>query len=98
MTVVDQAPDEILFGWQATPGIVSVWANRAGQAVVWQRRDGHVQCHQDAFRPWVFATTLDDLQHLGPSLLPATDPHAPTAAVSYRELDGPPGSYRYLIS
>ena len=26
-----------LFGWDSLPGIVSVWADRTGQAVVWQR-------------------------------------------------------------
>jgi len=34
--------DESLFGWDATPGIVSVWADHDGQALVWRRVDGAV--------------------------------------------------------
>ena len=29
--------DEYLFGWDDTPGIVSVWASRAGEAILWRR-------------------------------------------------------------
>jgi DNA polymerase, archaea type len=86
--------DEALFGWDATPGIVSVWASRSGKAWVWQRMGDHVRCTRETFRPWIFATTLDDLAHLGSALQPKPD----EAMVSYRELDGPDGSYRYLLS
>lgn len=86
--------DEYLFGWDPTPGIVSVWASRAGKALVWQRLGGSINCTRETFRPWLFATTLDDLAHLGPALQPEHD----RATVSYRELDGPMGSYRYLLS
>ena len=86
--------DEALFGWDATPGIVSVWASRSGKAWIWQRRGDHVRCTRETFRPWLFATTLDDLAHLGSALQPKPD----EAMVSYRELDGPDGSYRYLLS
>jgi DNA polymerase, archaea type len=86
--------DDALFGWDPTPGIVSVWASRAGKAWVWQRIGDRVTCTRASFRPWLFATTLDDLAHLGSVL----QPHQDQAALSYRVLDGPAGSYRYLLS
>ncbi len=92
--------DEWLFGWEQMPGIVSVWANRTGLAVIW-RRDRAVERVvrvTERFRPWLFATTLADLAHLGSALVPATSSAANYAPVSYRELDGPEGSFRYLLS
>jgi DNA polymerase elongation subunit (family B) len=86
--------DQALFGWDDTPGIVSVWASRAGKAWVWQRMGDRVRCTRETFRPWLFATTLDDLTHLGSALQPEQD----EAVVCYRILDGPDGSYRYLLS
>src|SRR5437764_66387 len=86
--------DDYLFGWDPTPGIVSVWASRAGKALVWQRIGDRISCTRETFRPWFFATTLDDLSHLG-SALQSEHNQAP---VSYRELEGPAGSYRYLLS
>ena len=32
--------DEWLWGWDPTPGIVSVWAERDGRALVWRRAPG----------------------------------------------------------
>ncbi len=93
-----QTEDERVFGWDPLPGIVSVWANREGRAVVWQRLDGRVTFTTEHFRPWLFTTTLEDLAHLGASLLPASAPGGDIAPVSYRVLDGPEGSYRYLLS
>ncbi|MDQ2717791.1 MAG: DNA polymerase, partial [Chloroflexota bacterium] len=94
-----RAEDEHLFGWDLTPGIVSVWADRAGQAIIWRREDGEgVTCTRERFRPWLLATTLADLTHLGQSLRPATMPGAEQTLISYRELDGPADSYRYLLS
>ena len=86
--------DDALFGWDPTPGIVSVWASRTGKAWVWQRIGDSVRCTRASFRPWLFATTLDDLTHLGSALQPEEN----QAVVSYRVLDGPVGSYRYLLS
>ncbi len=86
--------DDALFGWDPTPGIVSVWASRNGKAWVWQRIGDRVRCTRETFRPWLFATTLDDLAHLGLALQPKPD----EAMVSYRVLDGPDGSYRYLLT
>src|SRR5215213_7205533 len=53
--------DSWLFGWDATPGIVSVWADRRGRALIWQRHGAQVTCAEDRFRPWLFAATLEDL-------------------------------------
>jgi DNA polymerase, archaea type len=86
--------DDALFGWDSTPGIVSVWASRIGKVWVWQRIGDRVRCTRETFRPWLFATTLDDLAHLGSAL----QPEEYQAEVSYRTLDGPDGSYRYLLS
>lgn len=90
--------DEHLFGWDPMPGIVSVWANREGRAIIWRREGERVTCTTERFRPWVFATTLADLAHLGSALLPSIAPGGNDAIFSYRELDGPAGSYRYLLS
>lgn len=89
--------DEILFGWDSTPGIVSVWADRGGEALVWQRTSEGVSCAREQFHPWLFATTLADLSHLGRSLSPVTSPLAPSTLVSYQEMEGTLGSYRYLL-
>src|SRR6266567_9635137 len=88
--------DEWLFGWDPLPGIVSVWANREGRAIIWRRDGERITCSTERFRPWLFATSLADLAHLGAALLPAATPGS--AMVNYRELDGPGGSYRYLLS
>jgi len=86
--------DEWLFGWDPTPGIVSVWASRSGTALVWQRVQGSVVCTSHRFRPWLFARNLDDVRHLGAALQQEND----EAAVSFRELEGPEHAYRYLLS
>jgi DNA polymerase elongation subunit (family B) len=79
-------------------GIVSVWADRDGRALVWRRAGDQVICEEQRFRPWLFAATLDDLAHLGAALAAEGAPGADTAQACYRELDGPADSYRYLIS
>ncbi len=93
-----QIEDQRVFGWDPMPGIVSVWANREGRAVVWRRLEGRITFTTERFRPWLFATTLDDLTHLGNALTPYTVPGGESALVSFHELDGPEGSYRYLLS
>ena len=97
-TLQERAMTENLFGWDPTPGIVSVWANREGRAVVWRREEGRILCTVEHFRPWLFAASLSDLSHLGTALQPVSAPTGATAAVSYQELDGPDNSYRYLLS
>jgi DNA polymerase elongation subunit (family B) len=98
MLALPIADDTWLFGWDQTPGIVSVWADRSGRALVWQREGAHVTCAEERFRPWLFAADLDDLAHAQASLVSATDPGAERAPFSYRELPGAPDSYRYLVS
>src|SRR5260370_22466447 len=86
--------DEYLFGWDSTPGIVSAWANRSGEAIIWRREGERVSCSRERFRPWVFATMLDDLA----SAHPYSSTSERSIGITYRELDGEPGSYRYLLS
>jgi DNA polymerase elongation subunit (family B) len=89
--------DEWLWGWDPTPGIVSVWAEPDGRAFVWRRIPATGQLVRDdvRFRPWVLIATLDDLAHLGPRLSPERRGMAPNH-VTYRELAGP-GALRYVV-
>ncbi|HEU0301583.1 MAG TPA: hypothetical protein VFR37_19135, partial [Longimicrobium sp.] len=88
--------DEWLWGWDPTPGIVSVWAEPDGRAIVWRRipESGALVREEERFRPWILLDRLDDLRHLGPALAPEG---VPDAAVWYRELEGP-GELRFLVS
>jgi DNA polymerase I len=95
-TMTEEKEDEYLFGWNPTPGIVSVWAQRDGRAVIWRRDGERVLCSRDWYRPWMLATTLDDLSHLGAMLQPFA-PDTMHATVTYKELDGPENSYRYVL-
>ena len=90
------AEDEYLFGWDPLPGIVSVWASREGRALLWRRQGEQVTLLRERFRPWVVASTLDDARHL--AIAPASAPATGKARVTYRELEGPESSYRYLLS
>jgi DNA polymerase, archaea type len=87
--------DEWVWGWDPTPGIVSVWAEPDGRAFVWRRELGAGELiREDArFRPWVLLATLDDLAHLGPALRPAGEARR---GFGWRELDGP-GALRFLV-
>src|SRR5258706_9105756 len=88
--------DEWLWGWDATPGIVSVWAEQTGHAVVWRRipATGELVRENRRFRPWALLDRIDDLEHLGARLASDDDRDA---LVTYRELTGP-GALRYLVS
>ena len=88
--------DEWLWGWDPTPGIVSVWAEANGHATIWRRlADTGALVREDArFRPWLLLPGLDDLLHLGTRLHPDG---AHDADVTYRELSGP-GTLRFLVS
>ena len=89
--------DESLWGWDPTPGIVSVWAEPDGRAFVWRRPPGTgALVREDVrFRPWLLIASLDDLAHLGGDLRPESDGPAPRR-VTYKELEGP-GDLRYLV-
>ena len=49
----DRREDEWLWGWDPTPGIVSVWADADGRAIVWRRLSGDLVREEQRFRPWV---------------------------------------------
>jgi len=88
--------DEWVWGWDSTPGIVSVWADLDGRARVWRRipKSGDLVREETRFRPWLVLDRLDDLQHLGDRLGPDGCERTP---IRYRELNGA-GSLRYLVS
>ena len=93
--------DDWLWGWDPTPGIVSVWADGDGRATIWRRlTDTDTLVRETAqFRPWLLLSSLDDLAHLGNLLsVDAADADARTTTdIRYRELHGP-GALRYLVS
>ena len=92
--------DEWLWGWDPTPGIVSVWAEPDGSATIWRREPETNQLRQEfaQFRPWLLLDQLDDLAHLGQRLVRASDIQQPLPThITYRELDGP-GALRFLVS
>jgi DNA polymerase I len=74
-----------VWGWDSTPGIVSVHASLSGKALVWRRDPATdtLVVETERFRPWILLAHLDDLRGV-------------TWADS-RELDGP-GALRYLVS
>jgi len=92
----DARQDEWLWGWDPTPGIVSVWAEADGRAILWRRlpQTGELVRDDVRFRPWILLDRLDDLLHLGPRLGPEG---SPGADVWMRELEGP-GALRFLVS
>ena len=85
-----------LWGWDPTPGIVSVYAEHDGRVTVWRRlpETGALVREDERFRPWLLLDRLDDLEHLGARLGREGDERA---SIRYRELDGP-GALRYLVS
>lgn len=89
--------DENLFGWNPTTGIVSVYVHRDGRAIVWRRLENYVLCTTEHYRPWILATSLEDVQYLGEALQPYNE-HVPHhVRLRYRELEGPTAAYRYLL-
>ena len=86
--------EEWLWGWDPTPGIVSVWADGGGRAHIWRRERGQLVREQQRFRPWLLLDSLDYLTHLGRRL--GVEDTA-DADVWYRELDGD-GTLRFLVS
>ncbi|MFO0695211.1 MAG: DNA polymerase domain-containing protein [Polyangiales bacterium] len=88
---------EWLWGWDETPGIVSVWAETDGRATVWRRppESGRLVREESRFRPWLLLDDLGDLQHLGDRLRPEARGGEP-GLVTYEELDGP-GRLRFLV-
>lgn len=79
--------DEWVWGWDPTPGIVSVHASLNGRALVWRRLidTGALVREDEHFRPWILLASLTDLKRGGS-----------VAGLQCRELDGP-GALRYLV-
>ena len=77
--------EEGLWGWDPTPGILSVWAEGTGRAIIWRRmaKTGELVREEDRFRPWVLLARRDDVPVPGD--------------ITCRELAGP-GELRYLVS
>jgi DNA polymerase I len=71
-------------GWDLTPGIVSIWADVGGRAIIWRRipDTGRLVREEAHFAPWLLAAKLEDV------------PHAWIQDI--RELEGP-GALRYQI-
>lgn len=90
--------DTWLFGCDQTPGIVSVYTNREGIALVWRREGEQVLCERVRFRPWLYASSLADLAHVRSAVLPVTAPNRNTALITYRTLAGPEDAFRYLLT
>jgi DNA polymerase, archaea type len=62
VAVVDHlsdAGDEMLWGWDPTPGIVSVWAEGDGLVHLWRRVAGTLVHETARFRPWILARQRD---------------------------------------
>jgi DNA polymerase elongation subunit (family B) len=93
---VDSIENEWLWGWDPTPGIVSIHADHDGRAVVWRRLSdtGALVREDERFRPWVLVDRLDDLHHLGARL--GRD-GVDDVDIRYQELEGP-GALRYHVS
>ncbi|BDP44305.1 DNA polymerase (plasmid) [Deinococcus aetherius] len=89
-----QGLDPLLFGQDPTPGIVSVHATLNGHALIWRRVQEQVVLERARFRPWLYARDLADLQRLG-TRRSWNDDQAP---FHVRELPGPPGSLKYLLT
>lgn len=88
--------DEWLWGWDPTPGIVSVWADHRGRATIWRRLAPSNQLRREdvAFRPWLLVDRLDDVLHLKSRLAPDGDNQA---TITVRELSGD-APLRFLLS
>ena len=74
--------NEWIWGWDHTPGIVSVWADGSGRAWVWRREQHQLHCEHARYRPWVLVDAID---------------HLLDANVRWHELEGP-GALRFHVS
>jgi DNA polymerase elongation subunit (family B) len=102
---MSETGDELLWGWDPTPGIVSIHATHDGRATIWRRMPGSGELvrENDRFRPWLLLEHIEDLRHLGDRLVRQDPEHGVTAGardrgrVHHRELEGP-GALRHLVS
>ena len=53
---------ESIWGWDPTPGIVSVWADTSGHAMVWRRlpETGALILEEARFQHWILLDRMDD--------------------------------------
>lgn len=94
-----------MWGWDATPGIVSVWVERDGLATVWRRdvSTGALTREVKAFRPWILLRTIADLSRGGAEFaINGAEPRsaerrAVESRIEVRELSGE-GELRFLVS
>lgn len=93
-------PAELLFGHDPTPGIVSVSADRQGNATVWRRVGGRVISEPTRFPNWLLVADPRLLEGLEAVRLEAepTDPALvePPGGLACLELRGP-GAFRGLL-
>jgi DNA polymerase elongation subunit (family B) len=88
--------EEPLSGWDPTPGIVSVWAEPSGRALVWRRLEtGQRVCESTRFRPWLLLSSLELVAHAGAKLVRNAEAE-PRGALRFTELEGS-GQLRYRI-
>lgn len=74
--------DEWLWGWDPTPGIVSIWADGSGRARVWRRVNGILCAEDDQYRPWAIVDDVEPFAGEG---------------LTWHELEGP-GALRFHVS
>jgi DNA polymerase, archaea type len=86
--------DAWVFGHDPKPGIVSVHADRYGQAIIWRREQGKLVVERERYRPWVYARHLHDLEQYS-----FDDPNANIFVIdgATNRMLGP-RDYRYLIT
>jgi DNA polymerase I len=91
---------EWLWGWDPTPGIVSVWAEPDGHAMVWRRdpATGTLVREDARFRPWLVVAALDDFAHLGARLRPERRGSEGSASVERGAAATGLASYRGLVT
>ncbi len=82
-----------VFGWDQTPGIVSLWTGSGGEVLVWRRENGMLRLEHDQYRPWVFAEHLKHLEHLGNAL----QHDSSDGEFTVKKLRGK-GAYQYLVT
>jgi DNA polymerase elongation subunit (family B) len=97
MSAASTPQQEWLWGWDPTPGIVSVWAEHDGRAFVWRRdpASGALLREDVRFRPWLLLDSIAYLAHLGPRLR-AEGSDLTRGCVTFEELSGP-GALRYVV-
>jgi DNA polymerase, archaea type len=92
LQTVHQTKDWV-FGWDTTPGIVSLWTGSGGEVLIWRRENGILKLEHDQYRPWIFAESLKHLSHLGNAL----QHNSTDGEFTVTKLHGN-GAYQYLIT